>query len=194
MLQPNTVAPPVAKRPDAAPPPRDPAAMLAERLFRQIVAIANDAERSGDRSANLYRVANIYDHAANRIDKLPLGNTDPAIPEFAAEVAKGLREISNLIRSAATDITVLENQIITNVTTQPTNPSTYIPNPWGFQVWNPGISIPQYNIQTNLPQIVARQQTVLENTNKRRVELWKQLQARSSAMRKLLGEKYGIKF
>jgi hypothetical protein len=195
IMQPNTVAPPVAKKPAAAPAPApDPAAVVAERLFRQVVAIANEAQSSGDRTSNVYRASIIYDHAANRIEKLPLATTDPAVQEFGVEVVKGLREIANVFRAAATDIMVLENQIVSKVSVTPTNPNLGFSNPWGINIFNPLITIPQYNIDTNQPQIVARQQTVLENANKQRSELWKQLQQRSNAVRKVLGDKYGIRF
>jgi hypothetical protein len=110
------------------------------------------------------------------------------------EVVKGLREIANVFRAAATDIMVLENQIVSKVSVTPTNPNLGFSNPWGINIFNPLITIPQYNIDTNQPQIVARQQTVLENANKQRSELWKQLQQRSNAVRKVLGDKYGIRF
>jgi len=194
MMQPNTVAPPVVKKPATAAPKADPVALQVERQFRQVVGIANEAHTSAGNSVNLYRAALIYDNAATRIDKLPLAVADPAVQEFGTDLAKGLRDISTAVRTAATDISVLENQIVTNVNVAPTHPSMYLPNPWGFNIWNPGIVIPQYNIQTNQPQIVARQQQVLENARKQLEEKWSQLQQRTNAMRKTLTDKYGIKF
>ncbi|HMO36499.1 MAG TPA: hypothetical protein PKA06_10695, partial [Gemmatales bacterium] len=180
MVQPHSVAP--AKSTSENDPAKDNL-----RAFRAIQNVANAAHEQAEKSNNIARAMIIYDNAASRLDKLPLTHVDDELQRFAVEVSKALREMASELHSGVLEVQTLEQRIQTNVNVQQVPSQYYLPNPWGIRFWNPMIpTVPQVNVQTNQPEIVAAQAEAITKAVRKRNELWRGLIEKSNAVKKAM--------
>ncbi len=188
MVQPHSVAP--AKKVDEADPAKE-----NQRVFKAIQTIANNAHEQADKSPNIARAMVVYDNAASRIDKLPITHVDEEIQRFSVDVSKTLREIASELHRGVLEVQTLESRIRTDVNVQQV-PSQYnLPNVWGIRFWNPMFpTVPQMNVQTNQPEIVAAQAESIRKAVGRRNELWRGLVERSTTLKRALTTKFGVPF
>lgn len=195
MVQPNSIAPSITtKRAGESNDANDPV-KAAQKTFRSIQNIANNAHSQAEASGNIARAMVIYDNAATRLDKLPLTHVEEDLQRFAADVSRSLREMATELNSAVLEVQALESKIRTDVTVTPAPPVNIFPNPWGFRFSNPFIPpIPQYNVQTNQPEVVAAQLDVINKAVRKRNDIWRALIDKSSALKKTLSAKYGVTF
>jgi hypothetical protein len=199
--QPKPAAPEQAK----APLPDDRAA-ASKRFFASVNQWANDANTSAEKKQDYIRAAQAYEKAATQIDNLSVANVDEELLPFSTSVSSRLRSIAEALRGAILEATALENEKITNA--QMVHPGGYIGSQIGY--WNPafpndprypqGIWIrpyivpPQYNVQTNEPQVQAKQADILAKGAKKRLDLWRQLQTEITLIKRKMTAKYKIEF
>lgn len=193
MVQPHSIAGPVAKKSNK--PDEDDPGKEAQKSFKAIQNIANSAHDQAEKSNDIARAMVIYDNAATRLDKLPMTNVETEIQQFGADVSRSLREIASALHTGVLEVQTLETKIRTNVNVTETPARGFGINPWGFSFWNPMLpQVPQYNVQTNLPDVVAAQQEAINKAVRKRNEIWKQLVEKSATLKKAMSTKYGVPF
>jgi hypothetical protein len=189
MIQPHSVA--SANKPGDS---EDPVKEL-QRVYRLIQSIANTAKDQAEKGNNLGRAILLYDQAATKLDKLPVSHVDEEVQFFAADVAKALREMATELNSAVLEVQALEARIKTRVDVREVPSSFYLPNPWGIRFWYPAIPfVPQYNVQTNQPEIVAAQGEAITKAVRKHNEIWRAMIEKSTALKKALSAKHGVPF
>lgn len=191
MIQPHSVAPSAAKKAGD----QDDPVMELQKTYRAIQNIANTARNQAERSNNIARAMVIYENAASRLDKLPVSHVDEEIQQFAADVSKALREMATELHSGVLEVQALEARIRTKVDVREVPSSFSLPNPWGIRFWYPAIPyVPQYNVQTNQPEIVAAQGEAITKAVRKHNEIWRAMVEKSNTLKKLLSAKHGVPF
>ncbi|MFT3879911.1 MAG: hypothetical protein QM703_09655 [Gemmatales bacterium] len=192
MMQPHSITPQMAK--DVANAKDDPA-KEAQKVFRAIQTLANTAHEQAERSENIGRAMVIYDNAATRLDKMAISHVDEELQFFAADVARGLREMATVLHGGVLEVQTLESKIRTNVTVDYVRSNAPFANPWGFSFWNPMLPPqPQLNVQSNQAEVIAAQQEAILRAVRKRNEIWRALIEKSTAAKKSLATKYGVAF
>jgi type III secretory pathway component EscR len=92
-------------------------------------------------------------------------------------------------------VQTLESRIRTDVNVQQVPSQFNLPNVWGIRFWNPMFpTVPQMNVQTNQPEIVAAQAESIKKAVSRRNELWRGLVERSTTLKRALSTRFGVPF
>lgn len=201
----NQAPMPAAAAPKAQPPVDDRAA-ASKRFFTSVNQWANDAHSSAEKKQDYVRAAQAYEKAATQIDNLSVANVDEELLPFATSVSSRLRSIAEALRGAILEATALENEKVTNA--RLVHPGGLVGGTIGY--WNPSfpndprypqgvffqpyVIPPQYNVQTNEPQVQAKQADILAKGARKRLDLWRQQQAEVTAMKRKMATKYKIDF
>jgi hypothetical protein len=211
---PPVTAPMVAKgapKPAVAPapkaqPPADDQALASKRFFDSVNRLSNDAHSSAEKKQDYIRAAQAYEKAATQIDNLSVANVDEELMGFATLVSSRLRSIAEALRGAILEATALENEKQTNA--RLVHPGGLVGGTIGY--WNPSfpndprypqgiffqpyVIPPQYNVQTNEPQVQAKQAEILAKGARKRLDLWRQLQTDVTLIKRKMTTKYKMDF
>lgn len=193
MMQPHSITPQTAKK--VGNPAEDDPAKEAQKVFRAIQSLANTAHEQAERSENIARAMVIYDNAATRLDKMAISHVDEELQFFAADVARGLREMATALHHGVLEVQTLETKIRTNVTVDYVRTNAPFANPWGFSFWNPMLPpTQQLNVQSNQAEVISAQQEAILRAVRKRNEIWRALIEKSTTAKKSLAAKYGVAF
>ncbi|MBL8823740.1 MAG: hypothetical protein JNJ77_14220 [Planctomycetia bacterium] len=177
----------------------------SQKYFKQMRDLANEANSIAERRNDMILAAQRYDKAARLIDQLPVGGVDEELVAFSNTMSSRLRAIADALRSAILEANAVEGGKRKNVQVIPGTYMGFTLGPWnpdnpgdpfspGGLWYRPMFTPPTVNVQTNYPEIYARQLEVLAVGAKKRLELWRQLSDETANMRKKLSIKHNVDF
>ncbi|MFO0811923.1 MAG: hypothetical protein U0796_01810 [Gemmatales bacterium] len=185
--------------------PADNVVHSNQKYFKNIRDLANDAHLKADEKNDMVLAAQGYEKAASRIDQLPVGNIDESLVKFSTFTSSRLRAISDALRTAVLETNAVEGGRRKDVTVIPGYQYGYILGPWNPR--NPGdptapqglyyyplMTPPTVNVRTNDADIQRKQNIIITDALKKRLELWRQFSDESANLRKQLTIRYKVEF
>jgi hypothetical protein len=166
--------------PGAGPAPTAPA---TQAYFRSLAAILEELRRfraNLETERGFSRYALWHETAARRIDALPTVRVDPGLIDFGAWVASSLRAIAVSLRGVP-------------IKTQQAGAGAFAITS-GFAGWNPWWGFSNWNVDTNVPEVRARQAQVVADDAKARLDAWRHIDDGLAAERRRLAEAYRAAF
>lgn len=184
---------------------RDQLVQNSQKYFKQMRDLANEANSVAERRNDMILAAQRYDKAARLIDQLPVGGVDEELVAFSTTMSSRLRAIADALRSAILEANAIAGGKRRDVQIIPGTYMGYTLGPWnpdnpgdpfspGGLWYRPMFTPPTVNVQTNYPEIYARQLEVLAVGAKKRLELWRQLSDETANMRKKMSLKHNADF
>ncbi len=156
-----------------------------KRYLGAVDVILDDLRKIKD-SPDYKKMATWNEKAAEQIDHLTRRVVDPVAILAAQDAAKRLRALAGSLRGVPINLNSLANQAYVYGTT-----NTAWTVSWRRirPVWVGG-----GGVSTNIPQIVAQQQKVIDSDRERRTETWIQIDELLADARKKLETKYKTRF
>lgn len=160
-----------------------PIAPATQAYFRSLSTIIEELRRfraNLETERGFTRYAMWHETAARRIDALPTTRVDPGLIDFGAWVASSLRAIAVSLRGVP-------------IQTQKAGAGAFtITNGWPG--WNPWWGFNNWSVETNVPEVRARQAQVVADDAKARLDAWRHIDDGLAAERRRLSEKYRAAF
>ncbi|WP_437227022.1 hypothetical protein SH661x_000134 [Planctomicrobium sp. SH661] len=185
----HSASSPLARSP-APMPPSDPNAVTAEassRYFRQVDQFVNDLSRASRRSNDYSRTAMWHEKFASRIDELPIQGVDPALVDYAGDVASRLRALGRSLRGQQLDVNLQQKTLTYDVDY---NPGWASVNVWG----GVGFGNPSVNVNSNLQQVRERQAAAISAGARQREEVWSMITEDRARVLRQMQQTFGPDF
>jgi len=160
-----------------------PTAPATQAYFRALVAILDELRRfraNLETERGFARYALWHETAAQRIDALPTVRVDPGLVDFGAWVASSVRAIAVSLRGVP-------------IKTQQAGANAYLVTS-GFAWRNPWRGFANWNVDTNVPEVRARQAQVVADDAMARLDVWRHIDDGVAAERRRLSEVYRAAF
>ena len=164
----------------------EPSAALTRRYLAAVDSILANIRSLRD-TPNYEKTATWHDKAAAQIEQLSKRGVDPAAVDAALKSAKGMRAIADSLRGTPIDLEELAKQQYYY-----SRPSIGMV-PGGFWGWQPFMFGPA-QVNTNVPEIQAQMSKVVAADQKKRQEVWSQIDRSLMDTRRKLSEKYKTDF
>jgi hypothetical protein len=157
-----------------------------KRYLGAVEGILTDMSNTKD-NPNYEKMATWHEKAAAQIEHLSRRGVDPIAQEAALQSAKRLRAIGASLRGVPIDVRQLESQQYSYSNAQ------IALMPGGWWGWNPTIFLPTHTT-TNIPQIQAQIRQVIADDQKRRNEVWSEINRLMGDAKQKLAEKFKTPF
>ena len=128
---------------------------LTRRYYQQVNSLLDDLKKQTKRANDYRRTALWHETAAKRIEQMSILHLDKDVVAYGRDAALRMRAIANSLRGVPIQVATLENQKQLYVYGLP---------PWGGWGW-PAIN-------TNIPQVEAKQVAVIQQDAANRQKLW----------------------
>jgi hypothetical protein len=157
------------------------------RYFTTVVSIVDDIKKSRD-NPNYRKTATWHEKAAAQIEHLSRQRVDPVAVTAALQLASRLKSVAESLRGVPIDVNALENQQYYFSGRQY---GVGVGGWWGFR---PGLMIGPVQVDTNIPQIQAAINKVIDDDHMHRTEVWSQISRIIVDTKTALSEKLKITF
>lgn len=158
-----------------------------KRYFSTVVSIVDDIMKTRE-SPNYEKTATWHDKAAAQIEHLSRQRVDPLAVNSALQLAGRLKSLGDSLRGVPIDVNTLENQQY-----------IYSSRDTGFGIggwwrWRPGLFVGPEQIYTNIPQVQTAIAKVISDDQKRRSDVWSQINKTIVETKAALSDKLKITF
>jgi hypothetical protein len=147
-------------------------------------------------------MATWHDKTADQLEQLNRRNVDPLAVDATNEVAKRLRAIASSLRGVPIDVDAISQKAYLYTQRLPGYgwpPYGWWPHRgWSWNPWrNPWVlaaALAPKELKTNIPEVRGEIAKVIADDQKRRMELWTQIDQIIAETRRKLAEKYKTEF
>jgi hypothetical protein len=185
---------PAAAQKPGVKPAIDPRALATQQYFQAINTLLNDLRERSRQTSNFQLAANWYRTYAQQIDSLPMTNVDPEMLNFGVDTATRLRAISQSLNGVAVDTRLLAG--LRSQATLATPRHAHWGGGWGWGGggwggWHQAPSVYRFN---NFHEVNAAKAQVARAGQQDRLEIWNQIDAERSAIRRTMFDRHKIEF
>jgi hypothetical protein len=165
--------------------PRESAVLAASLRYYKAINSALDDLRSqgGAKGKDYTRSAVFFDAAANKIEKLPIKDVDPALVQYGTSVAGKMRSMAGSLRGTKMQLEAYDDYKST----------TWVTSGGGWRGRWGGYGS-ETQMSTNVQELSTKQAELVAKLEPERAKLWGTLEGDRSTIRREMLNKYKIDF